>query len=193
MAVTKTFSVARVREAMGLGLRTFGENRVQEAVEKIDEIGTVNASWHLIGHLQTNKVRFIEGRFAMVQSIDRLELVAALDRRLQQSLDVLVEVNVAEEQQKTGALPSDVVAIVDAIERAAWLRLQGLMTIAPVASDPESIRPVFRRLREMRDETSTRIARALPILSMGMTDDYPVAVEEGSTMLRLGRALFGPR
>lgn len=193
VAVTKTFSVARVREAMGLGLRTFGENRVQEAVEKIDEIGTVNASWHLIGHLQTNKVRFIEGRFAMVQSIDRLELVAALDRRLQQSLDVLVEVNVAEEQQKTGALPSDVVAIVDAIERAALLRLQGLMTIAPVASDPESIRPVFRRLREMRDETSTRIARALPILSMGMTDDYPVAVEEGSTMLRLGRALFGPR
>ena len=193
VAVTKTFPVERVREAMTLGLRVFGENRVQEAISKIDEIGTANARWHLIGHLQTNKVRFIEGRFVMVQSIDRAGLVDALDRRLEHTLDVLVEVNVADEAQKTGAPASDVAAIVEAIGRATHLRLQGLMTIAPMASDPTAVRPVFRRLREIRDETSHRIGRALPVLSMGMTDDYAVAIEEGSTMLRLGRALFGPR
>lgn len=193
VAVTKTFPVERVREAMSLGLRLFGENRVQEAIGKIDEIGTTNASWHLIGHLQTNKVRFIEGHFAMVQSIDRVGLVEALDRRLQQTLEVLVEVNVAGEAQKTGAAPSDVVAIVEAIGRATHLRLQGLMTIAPMASDASEVRPVFNQLREIRDETSNRLGRALPVLSMGMTDDYAVAIEEGSTMLRLGRALFGPR
>lgn len=193
VAVTKTFPVERVREAMTLGLHVFGENRVQEAISKIDEIGTTDASWHLIGHLQTNKVRFIEGRFAMVQSIDRAGLVEALDRRLKQTLDVLVEVNVAGEAQKTGAPASDVVAIVEAIGRATQLRLQGFMTIAPMASDPTAVRPVFRQLREIRDEISNRLGRELPVLSMGMTDDYAVAIEEGSTMLRLGRALFGPR
>ncbi|HEY9287250.1 MAG TPA: YggS family pyridoxal phosphate-dependent enzyme [Candidatus Dormibacteraeota bacterium] len=193
VAVTKTFPVERVREAMSLGLRAFGENRVQEAISKIDEIGTTDASWHLIGHLQSNKVRFIEGRFAMVQSIDRVGLVDALDRRLEQTLDVLVEVNVAGEAQKTGAAPSDVVAIVEAIERAAHLRLQGLMTIAPMVPDASAVRPVFRQLRQIRDETGNRLGRALAVLSMGMTGDYAVAIEEGSTMLRLGRALFGPR
>jgi PLP dependent protein len=193
LAVTKTFPVERIREAMTMGLRLFGENRVQEALSKIEELGTTDASWHLIGHLQTNKVRFIEGRFVMVQSIDSLGLVAALDRRLQQALEVLVEVNVAGEAQKTGSSLSDVAAIVDAIERSSKLRLQGFMTIAPIAADPDTVRPVFRRLRAVRDESAQRLGRMLPVLSMGMSDDYAVAVEEGSTMLRLGRALFGPR
>ena len=193
LAVTKTSPVERVREAMTMGLRLFGENRVQEAISKIEEIGTTDASWHLIGHLQTNKVRFIEGRFAMVQSIDSLGLVAALDRRLQQALEVLVEVNIAGEAQKTGSPLTDVAAIVDAIERSSKLRLQGFMTIAPIAADPDTVRPVFRRLRAIRDESAERLGRMLPVLSMGMSDDYAVAVEEGSTMLRLGRALFGPR
>lgn len=193
LAVTKTLPVERVRDAMTMGLHLFGENRVQEAISKIEEIGTTDASWHLIGHLQTNKVRFIEGRFAMVQSIDSLGLVAALDRRLQQALDVLVEVNVAGEAQKTGSPLADVAAIVDAIERSSKLRLQGLMTIAPIAADPDAVRPVFRRLRAVRDESAQRLGRMLPVLSMGMSDDYAAAVEEGSTMLRLGRALFGPR
>lgn len=193
VAVTKTFPVPVIREAMALGLRVFGENRVQEALPKIDEIGTADASWHLIGHLQSNKVKFVEGRFAMVESIDSAGIVQALGHRLHQALDVLIEVNVGEEPQKTGALPDDLPAIARSIQEFPPLRLHGLMTIAPMVPDPEAARPVFRRLRELRDDASNRLGLALPVLSMGMTEDYPVAVEEGATMLRLGRALFGPR
>jgi len=193
VAVTKGFPVERIREAMAVGLRVFGENRVQEALPKIDEIGPAEVDWHLIGHLQTNKVKFIEGRFRMIQSVDRSGLVEALDRRLGSALDVLVEVNVAEESQKTGALPTDLPVIAQAVAAAGHLRLRGLMTIAPMVADPEQVRPIFRRLRSLRDETSQKLGMTLPVLSMGMTDDYPVAVQEGATMLRLGRALFGPR
>lgn len=193
VAVTKTFPVSVAREAMVLGLRIFGENRVQEAIPKIDEIGTRDASWHLIGHLQSNKVKFIEGRFAMVESIDSAGIVEALGRRLHAPLDVLIEVNVGEEPQKTGAQPSDLLPLAAAIELRPNLRLRGLMTIAPMVSDAEQVRPVFRKLRELRDDLIQRLGRRLPVLSMGMTEDYAVAIEEGATMLRLGRALFGPR
>ncbi len=193
VAVTKTFPVARIREALAVGLRILGENRVQEALPKIDEIGPENVDWHLIGHLQTNKVKFIEGRFRMVQSLDGVGLADALDRRLRSPLDVLVEVNVAEEPQKTGVLPADLAAVAAAVNGAQHLRLRGLMTVAPMVPDPEAVRPVFRRLRSLRDETTQQLGVALPVLSMGMTDDYAIAVEEGATMLRLGRALFGPR
>jgi PLP dependent protein len=193
VAVTKTVPAARVREAIALGLNTLGENRVQEALPKIEAIGTRDAAWHLIGHLQTNKVKFVEGHFVMVQSIDRVDVVEALDRRLGSPLDVLVEVNVGEEPQKTGAPPSDLATLTEAVHQARFLRLRGLMTIAPMVSDPEQVRAAFRRLRQLNDETSQRLGAPLPILSMGMTDDYPIGVEEGATMLRLGRALFGPR
>jgi pyridoxal phosphate enzyme (YggS family) len=193
VAVTKAFPVERIREAMAVGLRIFGENRVQEALPKMDEIGPANVDWHLIGHLQTNKVKFIEGRFCMVQSLDGVGLAEALDRRLQSPLDVLVEVNVAEEPQKTGVLPADLASLAGAVNAAQHLRLRGLMTVAPMAPDPEAVRPVFRQLRALRDKTTQQLAIALPVLSMGMTDDYAIAVEEGATMLRLGRALFGPR
>src|SRR2546425_11708219 len=118
VAVTKGFAVERIREAIGVGLQIFGENRVQEAMPKIDEIGPADVDWHLIGHLQTNKVKFIEGRFKMVQSLDGAGLVEALDRRIQSPLDVLVEVNVAEEPQKTGVLPADLGAVVGAVNAA---------------------------------------------------------------------------
>jgi pyridoxal phosphate enzyme (YggS family) len=193
VAVTKTFPVERIREALAVGLRILGENRVQEALPKIDEIGPANVDWHLIGHLQTNKVKFIEGRFRMVQSLDGVGLAEALDRRLRSPLDVLVEVNVAEEPQKTGVLPADLAAVAAAVNGAQHLRLRGLMTVAPMVPDPGAVRPVFRQLRLLRDETSQQLGVALPILSMGMTDDYAIAIEEGATMLRLGRALFGPR
>jgi PLP dependent protein len=193
VAVTKTVAVERIREAITLGLRIFGENRVQEALPKMDEVGPANIDWHLVGHLQTNKIKFLEGRFQMVQSVDSAGLAEALDRRLQSALDVLVEVNVAEEPQKTGALPTDLPVIARAVAAAGHLRLRGLMTVAPMVSDAEQVRPIFRRLRSLRDETSHELGMPLPVLSMGMTDDYPVAVEEGATMLRLGRALFGPR
>lgn len=193
VAVTKTVSVERIHEAITLGLRILGENRVQEAIPKMDEIGPANVDWHLVGHLQTNKVKFIEGRFQMVQSIDSTGVAQALDHRLGSPLEVLIEVNVAEEPQKTGAMPADLPAIAAVVASAGHLRLGGLMTVAPLVSDPEQVRPIFRRLRTLRDSTSQELGMPLPVLSMGMTDDYPVAVEEGATMLRLGRALFGPR
>jgi pyridoxal phosphate enzyme (YggS family) len=193
VAVTKTLAVERIREAIGLGLRQFGENRVQEALPKIEEIGPADLDWHLIGHLQTNKVKFIESRFRMVQSVDSVGLAGALDQRLQSALDVLIEVNVAEEPQKTGALPADLSAVARAVNGAQHLRLRGLMTVAPMVADPEQVRPIFRKLVTLRDTTSQQLGVPLPVLSMGMTDDYPVAIEEGATMLRLGRALFGPR
>ena len=193
VAVTKGFRVERIREAIAVGLRAFGENRVQEALPKIDEIGPAGVAWHLIGHLQTNKVKFVEGRFQMVQSVDGAGLAKTLDARLQSPLDVLVEVNVAEEPQKTGASPGDAAAVAAAVHAAQHLRLRGLMTVAPMVPDPEAVRSVFRQLRALRDELSQRLGVSLPVLSMGMTDDYAIGVEEGATMLRLGRALFGPR
>ena len=193
VAVTKSFPVERIREALAVGLRVLGENRVQEALPKMDEIGPADVEWHLIGHLQTNKVKFIDGRFRMVQSLDSAGLVEALDRRIQSPLDILVEVNVAEEPQKTGLMPLDLVTVAAAVKAAQHLRLRGLMTVAPMVEDPEAVRPVFRQLRALRDTTSQQLGMALPVLSMGMTDDYAIAVEEGATMLRLGRALFGPR
>src|SRR2546427_2213047 len=193
VAVTKTVSVERIHEAITLGLRILGENRVQEAIPKMDEIGPANVDWHLVGHLQTNKVKFIEGRFQMVQSIDSTGVAQALDHRLGSPLEVLIEVNVAEEPQKTGAMPADLPAIAAVVASAGHLRLGGLMTVAPPVSHPEQVPPSFRRVRTPRDSTSQELGMPLPVLSMGMTDDYPIAVEEGATMLRLGRALFGPR
>lgn len=193
VAVTKTLPAARIREVIAAGLRVLGENRVQEALPKIEQLGTAGLEWHLIGHLQRNKVRFIDGAFVMVQSLDSIGLVEALDRRIQAPLPVLLEVNVAEEAQKTGALPGDAEAIGRAVAASSRLRLRGLMTIAPQSANPEDARPVFRRLARLRAELADRLEVVLPVLSMGMTDDYGIAVEEGATMLRLGRALFGPR
>lgn len=193
VAVTKTVPVDRIREALALGLRTFGENRVQEAIPKIEALRAEECEWHLIGHLQRNKVKEIAGHFAMVQSVDSVRVVEALGERVHHALDVLIEVNVGEEPQKTGAPPADVTLMAEAIARYPTLRLRGLMTIAPLRPDPESVRPYFRKLRLLRDQLQDRIGRPLPELSMGMTDDFPAAIEEGATMLRLGRALFGAR
>src|SRR5260370_32245784 len=129
VAVTKTFAVERIREAMALGLRIFGENRVQEALPKIDEIGPANVDWHLIGHLQTNKIKFIEGRFRMVQSLDGVGLAEALDRRLQSPLAVMVAVNVGEEAQKTGALPADRLSLAAAVTAAPHFGMRGVRTV----------------------------------------------------------------
>ncbi|GAC1479503.1 MAG: hypothetical protein PVSMB9_03180 [Candidatus Dormibacteria bacterium] len=129
----------------------------------------------------------------MVQSVDSVELAVALDHRMGRPLDVLIEVNVGEEPQKTGAIPRDLASVANAVTAATRLRLRGLMTVAPMSSDPEAARPIFRRLAGLRMELADRLGAPLPVLSMGMSDDYAIAVEEGATMLRLGRALFGPR
>jgi pyridoxal phosphate enzyme (YggS family) len=138
-------------------------------------------------------VKDIPGHFAMVQSVDSVRVVDALGPRVGMPLDVLMEVNVGEEPQKTGALPKDVLLVAEAIRQYPTLRLRGLMTIAPLRPDEESVRPFFRQLRVLRDQLQDRLGRPLPELSMGMTDDYPAAIAEGATMLRLGRAIFGPR
>ena len=192
VAVTKTFSVERIHEAIAAGLRRFGENRVQEALPKIAELSGENCEWHLIGHLQTNKVRLVDS-FSVVQSIDSVRVVEALAGRRHSPLDVLIEVNVGNEPQKTGADPADLEPIVNALRSAPQLRLKGLMTIAPLTEESAAARPFFRSLRNLRDQASQRFGVDLHELSMGMTDDYAVAVEEGATLLRLGRALFGPR
>ncbi len=173
------------RQALGAGLRILGENRVQEALEKMREVA--GAEWHLIGHLQTNKARPAAGRFALIQSVDSLHLAQAL-ARLNPEQQVLIEVNVAREPQKTGISPENALELIE--ETVKLLDVRGVMAMGPTDSDPTS---AFKELRNLRDAAEQRTAKALPILSMGMSGDYEAAVAAGSTMLRLGQALFGPR
>jgi pyridoxal phosphate enzyme (YggS family) len=189
VAVSKTMDVDRVRHAIEAGVAALGENRVQEAKSKIEALGHP-VPWHLIGHLQTNKARDAVQLFDCIQSLDRMELAEALDRRaaaLGKTVDALVEVNLAEEPQKGGARPGEVKALLDAIAGLGRIRVRGLMAIPPAARDPEATRPHFRRLRELRDEAG------LEHLSIGMSADYEVAIEEGATIVRVGTAIFGPR
>ena len=189
VGVTKTVGPEAVVEAYEAGLRDFGENRVQEAVAKIDAVEQlgVQPSWHLIGHLQRNKVKAAAGRFAIIHSVDSLRLAEALSRRYQTDVLVLLEVNVAQDAAKYGFAPEEVAAALSEIAVLPHLDVRGLMTIAPITSGPEETRPVFRRLRELRDEL------ALDELSMGMSGDFEVAIEEGATMVRVGTAIFGLR
>ena len=194
VAVTKTVEAARVREATVLGLRTFGENRVQEAREKIPAVP--GASWHLIGSLQRNKAKEAVRLFAVIESVDSEELAEEISRRAvleEREIDVLVQVNVAREPQKHGAAPEAAAALVRRAAALPGLRLRGLMTIAPLVSNPEEARPVFRALRELRDRVQGETDVRLSELSMGMSDDFEVAIEEGATMVRVGRAIFGDR
>lgn len=185
VAVTKGFDVSACREALEAGLTQLGENRVQEALPKIEALP--GADWHLIGHLQTNKVRHILGRFALIQSVDSMHLVETL-ARYTPGQRVLVEVNVAREPQRTGIDPGEAAGFIDRVSEL--LNLEGLMGMGPADGDP---RPAFEELKLLRDQAQERLGKALPILSMGMSGDYEVAVRAGSTMLRLGTALFGPR
>jgi pyridoxal phosphate enzyme (YggS family) len=189
VAVSKTMPAERVQQAIDAGVAALGENRVQEAKDKITALGHP-VPWHLIGHLQTNKAKDAARLFDWVQSVDRLEVAVELDRRasaLGRVLDVLLEVNVGDEPQKTGARPDDVKPMLDAVSRLTALRVRGLMAIPPAAPDPGQTRPHFRRLRELRD------ACGLEHLSMGMSADYEVAIEEGATIVRVGTAIFGAR
>jgi pyridoxal phosphate enzyme (YggS family) len=193
IAVTKTHGVDEIVAARDAGLRDFGENRVQEARPKIAEARErgVDARWHLIGHLQTNKVRAAIECFDILHTIDSERLARAISERAAaratRPIEALIEVNVGGEAQKSGVAPAAAAKLAEVAAALPNVRVIGLMTVAPQADDPEDVRPLFRRLRELRD------AIGLRALSMGMTDDYEVAVEEGSTHVRVGRALFGPR
>jgi pyridoxal phosphate enzyme (YggS family) len=195
VAVTKTFPAETVRAALGAGLREIGENYVQEAAAKRRAL-PAGGCWHLIGGLQRNKVRVALAVFDCVQTVDRAEIADALAAeaaRAGRRLPVLIQVNVAAETRKRGAAPDDLAPLAEHVLGLPDLRLEGLMTIAPIAANHADSRPFFRELRELRDRVATRLGVELPHLSMGMSNDFPIAVEEGATLLRLGRALFGGR
>ena len=197
VAVTKGFGVEAVAAAVAAGVTRVGENRVQEALEKMEAAAArgVTAEWHLVGHLQRNKAKFVPGRFAVVHSVDSVDLARELDRRAAAAgarVRVLLQVNVAGEEQKNGCEPADAPALARAVRDCGALALEGLMTLAPFTDDATRQRATFRGLRELRDRISEE-GQWLPTLSMGMSGDYASAVAEGATLIRLGTALFGPR
>lgn len=197
VAVTKGFGLEAVNAALAAGLTELGENRVQEALQKIDTEAGRRANWHLIGHLQRNKAKFVPGRFVMIHSVDSLQLAEELERRAGErgdgaTLRALVEVNVAREPQKSGCAPEEAPALARAMAGFAHLKLEGLMTMAPFTDDVEVQRRTFRGLRALRDQLQEE-GLWVPTLSMGMSADYGMAVEEGATVIRLGTVLFGAR
>jgi pyridoxal phosphate enzyme (YggS family) len=194
VAVTKTHGPEAVRAAVAAGLSDVGENRVQEAVQKQDALPGTDVRWHLIGTLQRNKAKHAVGRFALIHSVDRVDLATEIDRRVAAGARqaVLVQVNCSDEPQKGGVEPDALPALLDALASLERLEVQGLMTMSALTDDVQEQRRAFRRLRELRD-TARRAGHALPELSMGMSGDFPVAVEEGATMIRLGTVLFGAR
>ncbi len=194
VAVTKTHGPEAVRAAHAAGLAMVGENRVQEAVRKQDALGDLPVEWHLIGSLQRNKARHAVGRFALIHSVDRADLADELARRVPEGgrQAVLLEVNCSGEAQKGGVAPDGLAALLEHVGALPTLEVRGLMTMAPYTDDEGIQRATFARLRDLRE----RLAGAgwsLPELSMGMSGDYPAAVAEGATMLRLGTVLFGER
>jgi pyridoxal phosphate enzyme (YggS family) len=194
VAVTKSVGPDRIREAVAAGLRVFGENRVQEAREKIPLVPGV--SWHLVGSLQRNKVKEALRLFHLIHSVDSLPLAEEISRRSPlmtagPPAEILIQVNVSAEPQKHGVSPDSAADLVARVLRLPGTRVRGLMGIAPLVEDPGRARPFFSRLREIRDRVNALVPDArLEELSMGMTDDYEVAIEEGATMVRIGRALF---
>lgn len=194
LAVSKTQPVEAIQEAMRAGLTQFGENKVQEARGKIDMLG--RGVWHLIGHLQGNKAREAVRLFDSIDSVDRADLAHEIDHRaeaLGKVQNVLLQVNIAGESTKFGCAPDAARALAETINSLSRLSLRGLMTIAPYSPDPEKSRPHFAGLRNLRDKIQNETGLLLPILSMGMSGDFAVAIEEGSTCVRIGTALFGER
>ena len=195
LAVTKGFGPDAVKAALDAGLTGVGENRVQEALEKMEHPECRGAEWHLIGHLQRNKAKFVPGKFVSVQSVDSVELAEELDRRASAQkvrLSVLVQVNVAGESQKSGCEPAEVPGLVRRLTRLESLTVDGLMAMAPLTDDEAIQRRAFRGLREIRDRLKED-GTWLQTLSMGMSGDFGTAVQEGATLIRLGTALFGAR
>ena len=190
---SKTQPSEAIRAAANAGARDFGENYVQEAIAKRAELSDLTEiRWHLIGHLQTNKAKVAASGFALIHSVDSVRLAEALARaQPSPRVHALIEVNLGGEASKTGVAPDGVAAILDAARDK--LEIDGLMTIPPPASTAEAARPFFAQLRELRDRLATQSGYALSELSMGMTDDFEVAIEEGATIVRIGRAVFGER
>jgi len=201
VAVSKTFPIEALRVALDAGQTLFGENRVQEALPKIDALTGSDARFHLIGHLQTNKARH-GGAFDMIESVDSVRLAVALERRLPGPIPVLLEVNVAGEASKQGFAPAELSDALATIQPLANLQVVGLMTVAPLSVEAERARPIFAELRRLRDANRLDEPRrgqrsmgqlSMGQLSMGMSNDFEVAIAEGATIVRIGRAIFGDR
>jgi pyridoxal phosphate enzyme (YggS family) len=196
IAVTKTVGIEKIREAVDIGLRTFGENKVQEAQKKIanlkSDIANLRIEWHLIGHLQKNKAKYAVQLFDLIHTIDSIELAEEISRqaeKIDKIQRVLVQVKLSEEEKKHGTSEEEFMTLLKKINVLNNIRLEGLMTMPPFFEDPEKTRPYFRRLKALRDNAGYR----LPELSMGMSNDFEVAIQEGATMVRIGTAIFGER
>jgi PLP dependent protein len=197
VAVTKTHPAEIIRAAYDAGLRQFGENRVQEFETKLPQVSDLsNTTWHLIGHLQSNKAARAARLFHRIDSVDSISLAQKLDSAATEenkTLGVLIEVHLSAEDSKSGVSEADLPALAESIAGLRHLQLHGLMTIPPFFDQPEDARPFFRKLRLLRDDLEKRLGRELPVLSMGMSHDFEIAVEEGATEIRPGTALFGER
>lgn len=196
-AVTKNHTVEDIKEALEAGVTDIGENRVQELLDKYDQVGPVN--WHMIGHLQTNKVKYIIDKVCLIHSVDSFRLAEEINRRAAQhdlTMDILIEVNAAGDEAKFGVdLESAEKLLDEVLEKCDRIRVRGLMTIAPYVEDPEDVRPYFRSMKELYDRLAAIEHPRLDFkyLSMGMSNDRVVAVEEGASIIRVGTAIFGPR
>jgi pyridoxal phosphate enzyme (YggS family) len=198
VAVSKTFPIDAIREAFAAGQRDFGENKVQEGLQKFATSADLSIRWHLLGHLQTNKVRKAVAAFAMIQAVDSVELLQKLERAAEESghtPELLIQVDLAGEATKFGAPPREVPRLFEAAAACRAARIVGLMTLPPIPDTPEDARPWFRQLRDLRDEwlASGVPAPMLRELSMGMSGDFEAAIQEGATMVRVGTAIFGSR
>lgn len=195
VAVSKTNPPEAIREVFEAGQRAFGESRVQEALPKLDALPP-EIEWHFIGHLQTNKIRKVVGRFALFHGVDNQNLAQQMNRiagELGVTANVLLEVNVSGEESKFGFDPKTLSAALEVLLPLPFLRIQGLMTMAPYSDDPESARPFFAKLRELRDRLAVETGNPLPELSMGMSGDFEQGIAEGATIVRVGSAIFGER
>lgn len=195
IAVTKMVEAKKVKEAVSAGLRVFGENYVQEAQEKIAKVKDKKIKWHFIGHLQKNKAKLAAELFDMIQSIDSVELAKELNKRAARQLDILIEVNISREKTKGGVTPDEAVKLAKAVSGMTNLRLRGLMAIPPFFEDAEMSRPYFAMLRRLAERINKEKFPGVFLrdLSMGMSNDFEVAIEEGATMVRIGTAIFGSR
>lgn len=198
IAVTKGLPVQVIQQALNHGIDHIGESRVRQAVSRKDEVGSVSeeADWHMIGHVQSNKVKDLLGEFDLIHSVDRPSLVDELQKRLSRrdlTQSVLLQVNVSREDSKYGATPEETPRVFEMILEASRLSIRGLMTMAPYTDDESVLRSTFADCRSLREKLQESYGVDLPELSMGMTNDFPQAIKEGSTMLRIGRGLFGER
>ncbi len=198
IAVSKTITIEKMIQAYEMGIKRFGENRVQELMEKMESFPYQDVEWHMIGHLQRNKVKYIVGKVAMIHSLDNMRLAQEIEKQSEKHnlvTDVLIEVNVGDEPSKFGLKAHEVIDFAKSIQQFKHLRLRGIMTVAPYAENPEEIRPLMRKMYHLFQEliSSFPNLKMIDTLSMGMSNDYQIAIEEGANMLRIGSSIFGER